>query len=411
MSGGVAARGGDAEAVAPRPEEAAPRGPMSGVRVLDLSSVIMGPVATQIFGDLGADVIVVEPAGGDINRRMGDGPHPQLTGISLNVLRNKRNIAVDLKSPQGHEAVLRLAATCDVVVTNLRPGPLARLGLAYEDVAAVRPEIVFCQAVGFPSDGIDADLPAFDDVIQASGGVADLMEQATGKPALLPLLAADKVCGLTVAYAVLAALFDRERTGKGQKIEVAMVDAFRAFMLVDHGGAAIGRDPRGPAGYRRILTPERRPLPTADGQISIYPYTDAHIEVLRSIGGDDVPEEVRTLPQAQIRRTPGALYKLLEPVVRKRTTAQWLEICRANAMPVAEAPTIEALVEGLPDAEHPSAGPYKVIPTAVRYGRTPASVRRPAPLVGEHNVEILAELGYAEDDIAAMVEAGILRVE
>jgi crotonobetainyl-CoA:carnitine CoA-transferase CaiB-like acyl-CoA transferase len=392
-------------------EQHGPRGPLAGIRVLDLSSVIMGPLATQIMGDLGADVIVAEAAGGDTNRRMGAGPHPQLSGMSLNVLRNKRNVAIDLKTPSGRDALLRVAATCDVLVTNLRPGALGRLGLTYDDVVAVRPEVVYCQAAGFPSDGPDADRPAYDEVIQAAGAVSDLMEQGAGRPGMLPLLAADKVCGLTIAYAVMAALFDRERTGRGQFVEVPMVDAFRAFMLVEHGSAAISRPPVGPAGYRRILTPERGPQRTADGAIALFPYLDAHMEALLAIGGDDVPAELRDADREALRRTPGALYRLLDVVVPKRTTAEWMSLTAELGIPAAELPTLEELVEALPEDEHPSAGHYKVIPPPVRFSRTPASVRRPAPLIGEHNNEVLAEVGLTEGEVALLYEQGVLRFE
>jgi len=174
-------------------------GPLAGVRVLDLSSVIMGPLATQILGDLGADVITVESAGGDTNRIMATGPHPQLSGIALNILRNKRNVALDLRDPDSHATVLRIAATSDVLVTNLRPKSLERLGLSYPDVAAVRPDIVYCQSQGFATDTARADDPAYDDIIQAATGVADAFLRATGRPGLAPTIMADKVCGLTIA--------------------------------------------------------------------------------------------------------------------------------------------------------------------------------------------------------------------
>jgi crotonobetainyl-CoA:carnitine CoA-transferase CaiB-like acyl-CoA transferase len=341
---------------------------------------------------------------------MGDGPHPQLSGISLNVLRNKRNVAIDLKAPQGRDVLLRLAATADVLVTNLRPGALRRLGLTYDDVAAVRPDIVYCQAAGFPSDGPDADRPAYDDVIQTAGAVADAMQQGSGRPGLLPILAADKVCGLTIAYAVLAALLHRERTGEGQLVEVPMVDAFRAFMLVEHGSAAISRPPVGPAGYQRIFTPDRRPQHTADGAIAIFPYLDEHLDALIEAGGDDVPDELRG-DRVALRRTPGVLYRLLETVLPKRTTAEWLAFAVERGIPAAEAPTLEALVDRLPDGEHPVTGTFKVIPPPVRFARTPASVRRPAPLVGEHNDEILAELGLSDDEVAQLYVDEVLRLE
>jgi crotonobetainyl-CoA:carnitine CoA-transferase CaiB-like acyl-CoA transferase len=196
--------------------------------------------------------VSIESGRGETNRLMGPGPVPQLSGISLNLLRNKRNVALDLKRAEGRAALLRIAATCDVFVTNLRPGPLSRLGLEYDEVAAVRPDIIFCQAHGFPSDGPRADDPAYDDIIQAACGVPDAVRRAGGEPGMVPTLLADKVCGLVLTYAILAARFHRERTGHGQRLELPMVDAMTAFMLVEHGSGAIGRPRAAEAGYRRI---------------------------------------------------------------------------------------------------------------------------------------------------------------
>ncbi len=177
--------------------EATNAGPLSGIRILDLTSVVMGPLATQVLGDLGADIIGIESGRGDTNRGMGPGPHRQLSDVSLNLLRNKRNVALDLKDPAGIDALLKIAATCDVFVTNLRPGPLARLGLDYERIAAVRPDVVFCRAQGFPTDSPDADEPAYDDIVQAASGIPDVVRRATGLAAMMPILLADKVSGLS----------------------------------------------------------------------------------------------------------------------------------------------------------------------------------------------------------------------
>jgi crotonobetainyl-CoA:carnitine CoA-transferase CaiB-like acyl-CoA transferase len=244
-----------------------PGGALADVRVLDLTSVVMGPMATQILGDLGADVISVEDIGGDTNRFMGPGPHPQLSGVSLNLLRNKRNISLDLKHPDGREACLRLAERADIVITNLRPGPLGRLRLAYDDVRARNPRVIYCQAQGWPTDGQHGNRPAYDDVIQSAAGMADTYLQRDGVPAIVPSIVADKVSGLTIVYAVLAALHHRDRTGEGQRVEVPMVEAMQAFMLAEHGSAAIPEPPIGGAGYTRVLSPNRRPQRTADGWI------------------------------------------------------------------------------------------------------------------------------------------------
>lgn len=245
------------------------RGPLAGVRVLDLTSVVMGPLATQILGDLGADVITVESRDGDINRTMSAGPVLGLSGVSLNLLRNKRNVCLDLGQPEGRDALLKIAAGCDVFVTNLRPMSLRRAGLEYADVAAVRPDVVYCLANGFPSDGPEADKPAFDDIIQAASGIADVMSLAGLPPALVPMLLADKVSGLVAAYAIIAALFHRERTGLGQRVEVPMIDAVRAFVLVEHGGSAMSEPPRRPATPASLpRCAPRRPPPTAGSRCS-----------------------------------------------------------------------------------------------------------------------------------------------
>src|ERR1022692_1129001 len=245
----------------PAPDAASGQGPLAGVRVLDLTSVVMGPLATQILGDLGADVITVESRDGDINRTMSKGPVRGLSGVSLNLLRNKRNVALDVAHPDGRAALLRIAAGCDVFVTNLRPASVGRLGLDYPDIAAVRPDVIYCQANGFPSDSPEANKPAFDDIVQAVSGVPDVFRLAGSAPGLMPTLLADKVSGLVITYAIIAALFHRERTGQGQRVEVPMTDAMLAFLLVEHGGAPICG--RGPAGSAR-----RSAAPTAGSRCS-----------------------------------------------------------------------------------------------------------------------------------------------
>jgi crotonobetainyl-CoA:carnitine CoA-transferase CaiB-like acyl-CoA transferase len=390
-------------------ESNAARGALAGVRVLDLTSVVMGPLATQILGDLGADVILVEGARLDTNRVMGQGPHPMLSGIALNLLRNKRSICVDLKHPKGRAVFLRIAESCDVLVTNLRPGPLRRLRLEYADVAAVRPDIVYCQAQGFASDGPRADEPAYDDIIQAASGVADATFRATGSRALAPTLLADKVCGLTIAYSVIAALFDRTRTRKGQHIEVPMLDTVTAFMLTEHGSAAISRPRQGRAGYPRILTPFRRPQRTSDGWISVLPYSRRHYDELFNKGGrvDLLGDERIASGRARIANSD-FLYEVVAGIMPMQTTAEWLAFCRDRMIPASAVADLDDLVDALPDATHPLVGDYKLVPPPVRFSRTPSEVRRSAPLPGQHNHEVLRDVGLSDEDIGDLEEAGIL---
>ena len=387
-----------------------PAGPLTGIRVLDLSSVIMGPYATQIFGDLGADVICVEDARGDTNRVMGAGPEPGLSGVALNILRNKRNICLDLKHADGREAFLRLAATCDVVVTNLRPAPLERLGLTYERLSAARPGLIMCQAHGWPSDSPKANNPAYDDIIQAASGIADAFTLQSGTPQLAPTLVADKVAGLTIAYGVMAALFHRERTGEGQFLEVPMIDALTAFTLVEHGCSAIPESKLGPAGYPRILSPNRRPFRSSDGWVSVLPYSAANYDaIFREGGREDLVDDERVRTTRVRIANADSLYADVAPIVLTRTTAHWLEFCRVHDIPAGAVRTLDELVEELPLAHHPHVGDYRSIPSPVRFATTPTSVRRHAPRLGEHGREVLREVGATEDELDRWVASGALR--
>jgi crotonobetainyl-CoA:carnitine CoA-transferase CaiB-like acyl-CoA transferase len=386
-----------------------PNGPLAGVRVLDLTAVVMGPLATQILGDLGADVISVENRRGDINRTMSRGPRRGLSGVSLNLLRNKRNIAIDIAHPDGRAALLRIAARCDVFVTNLLPGSVSRLRLDYPDVAAVRPDVIYCQANGFPSDSPLAGEPAFDDIVQAASGVPDVLRRAGLAPGLVPTLLADKVSGLVLAYAIIAALFHRERTGQGQRVEVPMTAALAAFLLVEHGGAAMCQPPRGPAGYNRILTPLRGPLRTTDGWIAVQPHRDEHWRALLAEAGlpDLIGDE--RLSSRAIWLNPGFGYATLGRALARHGTQHWLAFCSHNGIPAAAAADLDDIIAGLPEAEHPGAGRYKLVPSPARFSATPASVRRHAPLPGEHTREVLAEAGLTDAEIGRLERAGLLR--
>ncbi len=384
-------------------------GALDGIRVLDMTTVVMGPLATRSLGDLGADVITIETKHGDLNRRMGPGPDRDFSGTSLNLMRNKRSIALDLKDERGRSACLAIATTCDVVVTNLRPGPLGRLGLDYDAIREVRPDIVFCAAHGYPSDGPKADAPAYDDIIQSASGVSDLYQRVGGEPNLLPTLVADKVSGMAIANAVLAALYYRSRTGHGQRIEVPMIDVMTSFILTEHGGGAIPEPPTGEPGHTRILTPTRRPQPTADGWISLLPYNKDHYDAVFAAGGRaDLVGDARYRTTRERMANSGALYGDVAAILPQRTTEEWLDFCTEHGIPATRATTLDELIEGLPLEEHPTAGSYRLIPPAERFSETPARLHRHAPRVGEHSREVLREIGFDATELDALEDAGVL---
>lgn len=384
------------------PQRDAPPGPLSGIRILDLTRVVMGPLATQVLADQGADVIIVEANGGDTNRVMGPGPHPELSGIALNLLRNKRSFDVDLKSAEGLALVHRLARTCDVVVSTMRPQALVRLGLDYETISAVKPDVVYCQAQGFPLGGPRADEPAYDDIIQAASGISDMMERVWGCPALLPTIFTDKVCGLVMAQAISAALVHRFRTGEGQHVEVAMQEATSAFMLAEHGSGAISEPPVGydnnpAAGYPRVLSRERRPHPTKDGQVHLFPYLPKHYAaIFAEVGAVGAESDPRYVDQRAALRHSDSLYRDIRAIAPLRTTEEWLSYCRLNGIPATRVATLQDLVDELPVVTHHVVGDYRVIPQMARFSRTPGGLRRDAPLIGEDSVDVLDELESLE---------------
>lgn len=383
--------------------------PLAGVRVLDLSSVVMGPLATQLMADQGAEVIVVEDRRGDTNRAMGRGPHPDLSGVSLNLLRNKRSIGLDIKTDAGYEALGRLVARADVVVTNLRPASRRRAKVTYDDLRRFRPDLVFCAAAGWPADDELADAPAYDDVIQAATGIVDLHLRVGLEPVLTPTLVADKTAGLVIANNVLAALFHRERTGEGADITVAMTEVMRAYLLVEHGADAVPEPPLGEPGYARILNSGRRPHPTADGLVSALPYEESHYHALFRIAGrEDLLDDPRIATRKARIANGETLYALVREILRSRPTAEWVVLLREAGIPSTAIGTLADMLVDLPLAEHPHGGMYRVTPPLTGSRATVEIVRRPAPLHGEHGRDVLAEVGYTATEIARLERDGVL---
>ncbi|SMD10972.1 CaiB/BaiF CoA transferase family protein [Kibdelosporangium aridum] len=375
-------------------------GPLTGVRVIDLASVVMGPYAAQLLGDMGADVIKVEPPGGDLTRITRPQRNPGMGALALNVNRNKRGIVLDLKSPEGQEALLKLVEGADILLTNMRPGALRRLGLDYERLSAANPKLIYCNAQGFRTDSPQAGLAAYDEIVQASSGLVDLMRRATGTPDYVPSILADKVCALTITYSVLAALVHQRATGQGQQVEVPMTDTLLAFTMVEHLSGQTFEPPLGPTGFNRAMAKPHRAVRTKDGWACILPYTDKNIaEFFLAVGEPELAADERFQDHEQRAHNYSALYALVEQFAVRHTTAEWQEICGDRSIPfapvleldeAADNPYFEPLIT---QAIHPTEGPYRQIGFPVRFSATPATIREHCPTLGQHTGEVLAELG------------------
>lgn len=390
---------------------------LHGIRVLDLTSYLMGPFATQILGDMGADVIKIEPHEGDLVRMIGPARSPGMGGMFMQCNRNKRSLVLDLKQPAGRDAVLKLAERADILVHNVRPQAMARLGLSYEAVSAVNPAIVYIGAVGFGQDGPYAAQPALDDLMQGMVAIPSLFERAGAEgPRYVPLAMADRQAGLALVNAVLGALVHKLRSGEGQAVEMPMFETLVQGVLGDHLMGAAFDPPLGPPGYARHLSRDRRPFRTADGHVCAFIISDRQWRnFFAGIGEPARMDDPRFATLPARTEHSGEVYGFLEALFRTRTTAQWLELLRAADIPAGPLHTLESLLEDehlnavgfFERREHPSEGPVLNLRPPARWSRTPLETARLAPRLGEHSAEVLAEAGYSLAQIDALAAAGV----
>ena len=382
-------------------------GPLAGIRIVDMSSVLMGPYATQILADYGADVIKIEDAKGDLLRSAGTMRNPKMGAVYLSCNRNKRSVVLDAKSAAGHAALLKLCEEADVFVTNVRPAALKRLKMDYEDVKARNPSIVYVSMVGYGQRGPYKDRPAYDDLIQGISGIPALTSRAQPgtKPVYIPVNLADKVSGITAAHAILAALVYKERTGRGQSVEVPMFEVMTQFVLSDHLGGYGFEPALGPIGYNRLLSPDRRPYETSDGFLSILVYTDDHWKRFFQLIGR--PEEFAKSPlfhdHATRTRSYDEVYRFLAAEIKKKTTAEWQVALEEYDIPWAPMHTPETLIDDphikavdlIQTMDHPTEGKIRMIVSPIAFSETPSSMSRHPPGLGEHTKEVLEEFGVS----------------
>jgi crotonobetainyl-CoA:carnitine CoA-transferase CaiB-like acyl-CoA transferase len=387
---------------------AATEGLLGGVRVVDLTNVIMGPLATHILADLGADVIKVESPAGDSFRNYRPLRHERMSGGFLHLNRNKRSLVLDLKSASEKVALDRLIATADVFVHCLRPKTIAKLGYSYDEVRALRSDIVYCGAYGFGAAGPYGEKAAYDDLIQAGSGLAALAEGLTGAPAYMPTVLCDKLSGQTLATAILAALFHRCRTGQGQSIEVPMFETAVEFVAIEHMCGFTFEPPLGKPGWARVLSAARKPYATQDGYACILPYSDRNWQDFYEFTGRiEFATDPRFAQIAERVLRIDILYSLIEEEAVKLTTADWVAFCDRVSIPCMPVLSLEELindehlkaVDFFRSEEHPSEGPYRSIRSPVSFSSHPFRIRRHAPRLGEHTDEILRELGLPEQSL------------
>jgi crotonobetainyl-CoA:carnitine CoA-transferase CaiB-like acyl-CoA transferase len=395
-----------------------PTGPLAGVRVLDLTTIILGPYATQMLGDLGADVIKIEaPHAGDLMRHMGPGRNPGMSGIFLNINRNKRGVVLDLKLQPAKQVLRRLIADADVFFHNMRPQAIARLGFDYKNVAALKSDIIYCGAYGYSAKGPYASRPAYDDLIQGVSGLAALGADSDGAPRYAPTVISDKLVGLMSNQAILAALFHRANSGQGQEIEVPMFESVASFLLAEHIGGRAFEPPLAGAGNSRVLSAHRKPVKAKDGYLCILPYTDANwIAFFEISGHPQLASDQRFAKYTERMQNIDALYELMGEAAAQKTVAQWSELCEARQIPWAPVNSLDDLfddehlrsVDFFARTSHPSEGDTVLAKLPLNFSATPTSIHRHAPRPGEHNEEVLRELGFSDDELHALRQSGAL---
>lgn len=370
-------------------------GPLSGIRVIDLTAMVMGPYCTQIMADMGAEVIKIEPPRGDDTRYISVGPEPGMSGVFVNVNRGKRSVVLDLRTEDGAAALRSLVADADVFVHSMRAAAIDRLGFGYQAVAALNPSIVYTNCYGYGRRGPDADLPAYDDTVQAECGIPFVQEKLTGAPGFAGTIMADKVAGMTALYATTMALFHRERTGEGQEVEVAMFETMAAFMLVEHANGALFDPPLGPAEYPRTVTPNRKPYRTSDGYLAALVYNDKHWNTfVEAVRPPWAGPEFATLAQRAARID--TVYAHLAETFLQRGTAEWLELLRELQIPAAPVRSLDELFDnphleavGFFQTVDTPNGPVRFPGPPAWFSRTPGRVRGPAPRLGADTEEVL----------------------
>ncbi len=388
-----------------------PAGPLTGYRILDLTSVLFGPFGTQTLGDWGAEIIKIESLTGDSWRTSGVFRNRGMSGQFMAVNRNKRSIALDLKHPDGKAVLRRLIPTADALVSNVRPAGLARLGFSYEACCELKSDLVYAVATGFGQDGPWRARPAFDEIIQAASGFASAMG-TDDEPAFVPSLIGDKICGMALTSAVTAALLHRERTGQGQMLEVPMLETLAAFNSIEMFGGIAFVPPIGPAGYKRMKA--RKPVRTKDGWLTMLPYSGANwCAFFEAVGHPECIEEYGVRDPVRRAQNIDKVYDRMRDIAPSRTTAEWEELLLRIDVPhtgfsklteVHEQPHLKA-VALFQDVEHPTEGTIRQARPPARFSKSPASLRRMAPRLGEHTRDILQEAGYAEAEIEALLAA------
>lgn len=394
----------------PLPTEAT--GPLKGVKIIDMTSVVFGAYATQMLGDLGADIIKIESPsgergdGGDIIRWNGpipEGRPADLGPIFLTINRNKRSLLMDLRKESAKRALKRLIASADVFCSSVRYDGMTRLGIGYDDIKAIKPDIIYVHASGYGADGPYAGLPAYDDLIQAGTGLADLMNRVDDDPTprYIPTLIADKVSGLFMVQAVTSALFHHSRTGEGQFVEVPMYECMTSFTLAEHLFGHVYYPPTGQYSYTRVTNPHRKPFKTKDGYIGLLPYTDKQWDQFFVVSGhgDELANDPRfhsfQARAANIRE----VYAKVDEIICEKTSDEWIELLKPLSIPIVKLNRLDDLMDDehlkavgfFQRMEHPHAGNYISMKPPLRFEKTPANIRRHAPRMGEHNAELLSE--------------------